>query len=387
MKVNGKKKRRGLGLCMSGGGFRATLFHAGALVRLNELAVLPALDFVSSVSGGSIAAGILASRWGALSFEDDVAINFEDTFLNVVLEFCRGVVDAPCIAKGLLSPSSSVADHVARTYDRQLFHGATLQDLPDKPRFVFCASNLSTGSLFRFSKRYLADYRLGRVYEPRIPLATAVAASSAFPPPLSPLRLDLRGMTFECTPPLAHEFRRLRSRAVLTDGGVYDNHGLEPLIKRCRTVLVSDGGAPWGVSPAGFGNWYTQIKRVAYTTDNQVRALRRRDLIGRFKASALADSAGLGPSHELREQTALCGAYWSLTSDVRPLPASRPIAFDRRRQMELAAIGTRLRGTGERDAVDLVNWGYLSADANLRSFYDFLLPEPKGLPLDQSRRP
>jgi NTE family protein len=34
-----------------------------------------------------------------------------------------------------------------------------LRALPDRPRFIFCSSNLTTGSLFRFSKRYIADYR------------------------------------------------------------------------------------------------------------------------------------------------------------------------------------------------------------------------------------
>jgi len=42
------------GLALSGGGFRATLFHLGAFWRLNELGYLPNLDRVSSVSGGSI---------------------------------------------------------------------------------------------------------------------------------------------------------------------------------------------------------------------------------------------------------------------------------------------------------------------------------------------
>jgi NTE family protein len=32
-------------------------------------------------------------------------------------------------------------------------------------------------------------------------------------------------------------------KLVLTDGGVYDNLGIEPVWKRYRTLLVSDGGA------------------------------------------------------------------------------------------------------------------------------------------------
>src|SRR5882762_1103626 len=51
-----------IGLALSGGGFRATLFHLGAIRRLHELGVLSKLTTVSSVSGGSILNGFLASR-------------------------------------------------------------------------------------------------------------------------------------------------------------------------------------------------------------------------------------------------------------------------------------------------------------------------------------
>ena len=57
------RQRAGLALCLSGGGYRAMVFHAGALQQLNELGYLPRLDFVSSVSGGSLAAGVLALAW------------------------------------------------------------------------------------------------------------------------------------------------------------------------------------------------------------------------------------------------------------------------------------------------------------------------------------
>jgi NTE family protein len=56
----------GIGLALSGGGFRATLFHCGALWRLSELGYLQRLARVSSVSGGSITAGQLALKWAAL---------------------------------------------------------------------------------------------------------------------------------------------------------------------------------------------------------------------------------------------------------------------------------------------------------------------------------
>ena len=67
-----KTARLGIGLCLSGGGYRATLFHLGGLRRLNELGILARDDFrtVTSVSGGSITAAWLAT---ALARNPDLA--------------------------------------------------------------------------------------------------------------------------------------------------------------------------------------------------------------------------------------------------------------------------------------------------------------------------
>src|SRR5207302_2179479 len=65
----GKQPQKGIGLCLSGGGYRAMLFHLGALWRLNELGYLPKLARVSSVSGGSITAGVLGMHWKKLAFD------------------------------------------------------------------------------------------------------------------------------------------------------------------------------------------------------------------------------------------------------------------------------------------------------------------------------
>ena len=67
--LGGGKLEDGIGLCLSGGGFRAMLFHLGCFVRLNELGLLPRLERVASVSGGSIAAGALAVAWPELEFD------------------------------------------------------------------------------------------------------------------------------------------------------------------------------------------------------------------------------------------------------------------------------------------------------------------------------
>lgn len=95
---------------------------------------------------------------------------------------------------------------------------ATPRDLPAEPRFIINATNLESGALFRFSRRYAADWRVGRIEAPAIRLATAVAASSAFPPVLSPFELDLRHADWETVP---NELitPAYRGKLSLSDGG------------------------------------------------------------------------------------------------------------------------------------------------------------------------
>ena len=49
-----KSSEHGLGLCLSGGGFRASFYHIGVLARMAELGMLKHVEVISTVSGGSI---------------------------------------------------------------------------------------------------------------------------------------------------------------------------------------------------------------------------------------------------------------------------------------------------------------------------------------------
>src|SRR5207253_396963 len=139
--------------------------------------------------------------------------------------------------------------------------------------------NVQSGALWRFMKPYMRDYRVGEVRNPETPLAVAVAASSAFPPVLSPLRLRLKSSDF--TPNSGLDLQRppFTTNVRLTDGGVYDNLGLETAWKRCRTVLVSDAGAPFRADDRPASDWLRHARRVLTLVDNQVRSLRKRQLI------------------------------------------------------------------------------------------------------------
>lgn len=363
----------GIGLALSGGGFRAMLFHAGSLLRLNELGLLSKVDRVASVSGGSITAGLLAAAWDKLGppEPDGSFARFRELVLDPLVGFSHEKLDVMNALTGLL-PFTSASEEVAESYDDLLFKGVTLQDIPDQPRFVFCATNLQTGVLWRFSKPYAGDYVIGFIPSPTIRLAEAVAASSAFPPILSPMTLELDPSEFRDWPSRPGETplkdrHAYRHEIMLTDGGVYDNHGMEPIVKRYMTLLVADGGAPFARTPDVASDWLRQLRRVLDLTDNQVRALRRRDLVSRFKAGNAAFDAGTLGAGDVRTFERL-GAYWGIDTD--PSAALAPagcLPCQPARVDPLAAVSTRLSDLGHETTLRLVNWGYAICDRSVRT--------------------
>jgi NTE family protein len=342
----------GIALCLSGGGYRAMLFHLGALLRLNELGVLPKLARISSVSGGSITAGFLGLKWRNLAFDaNGVSPVFQQEVVAPIRGLAERTLDEGAILSGILSPGS-ISDKVAKAYQKHLFGNATLQDLPpDPPRFVINATSVQSGALFRFSRPFAADYRVGQILNPRIELAVAVAASSAFPPVLSPLRMELNPAVW--APASGQPSEDLHkepylSEVVLTDGGVYDNLGLETAWKRYKTILVSNGGGKMQAEPDPHGDWARHALRVNDIIDNQVRSLRARQVIGSFEAGERQ------------------GAYWGIRTDIRDYELPDCLSCDFGKTTSLANTPTRLKQLDDVVQERLINWGYAVCDAAMR---------------------
>jgi NTE family protein len=359
----------GIGLCLSGGGYRAMLFHLGTLRRLNELGYLARIARYSSVSGGSITAGALAARWAELHFDaEGRAINFDDLVLERLRGLARVTIDRAAVARGLFS-RGSIGDRVAAAYREHLFDAMTLQDLapdPPNPRFVFNATNLQSGVLWRFSRPYMWDYRVGKVANPQVPLATAVAASSAFPPVLSPVVLNLQADDF--VPGSGDSLQKppYVTRVVLTDGGVYDNLGLETVWKRYRTVLVSDGGGRMEPEERPARLWPAQLQRVVSVIDSQVRSLRKRQTIEGFVG-------------KIRE-----GTYWGIGTDILHYQLKSALPCPKKQTDALAAIPTRLAKLDDVQQERLINWGYAVCDAAMRTHVERAAPAPPDFPFPGS---
>jgi len=340
----------GIALCLSGGGYRAMLFHVGSLWRLNQAGLLPKLDRISSVSGGSITSGVLGINWHNLGFDSHgVGQKFEELLVKPVRTLASHTIDVGAILGGIFT--GSVAHRMADAYRKYLFGHKTLQDLPDRPRFVLNATNVQSKALWRFSKPYMRDYHVGEVKNPQVELAVAVGASSAFPPVLSPVELDLNESDF--TPNSGLDLQRppFTTQVVLTDGGVYDNLGLETAWKRYKTVLVSDAGGVYGVEEDPKRDWFSHTKRVMDLIDNQVRSLRKRQVVGSF------------------ERGERSGAYWGIWTDITHYGLSDALPCPKDKTQKLANTPTRLEGMESDLQQRLINWGFAVCDAAIRRHY------------------
>jgi NTE family protein len=369
----GEVRRRGVALCLSGGGYRAMLFHLGVLWRLNEAGYLPRLDLISSVSGGSITAGVLGLAWRNLRFNGvGQAVNFEGRVVRPVRRLAGKTIDIWAVLLGLVGPGTA-GDYIAHAYQRYLFGRRTLQDLPaygHGPLFVINASNLQSGVLWRFSRAYTWDYRVGKIGNPQIKLSVAVAASSAFPPFLSPIVLRYKDSDYVPKSGLDLQRPSYTTRVYLTDGGVYDNLGLEPAWKSYATLLVSDGGARLSEEERPNTDWPRHVLRIFSLTDNPVRSLRKRQLMHLYLLGA--------------RQGGATGAYWGIRSHIRRYGLKDALPCPLEQTTRLARLPTRLAAIDNPAQERLINWGYAVCDAAMRRRVDVLMRKPLGFPYPAS---
>jgi NTE family protein len=255
----GRVKKR-IGLAMSGGGFRAAAFHLGVMRKLQSLGLLDKIDLLSCVSGGSIAGAFVAVNWSNADKLERL-----DSYLRT-----RSIAVASVIG-GMLDPFETRLDKLASAYDRDLFHDATLKDLAAGPRLYLNATNLATGNMFFFVAggglaEEMGEHELGVVPAPDFKVSRAVAASSAFPPVFPPLRLE------------ADVYAHVGAveYVTLTDGGVYDNMGVNPVVRLRAAldyVIVSDGGKPFAIDERPTDSGAIVLKASLGIMMEQIRGL------------------------------------------------------------------------------------------------------------------
>ena len=356
-----RAQRHGIGLCLSGGGFRATLFHLGALRRLNELGILGQLRTISSVSGGSVTAAHIAATVPWPLTTPMTRAQWESRVAAPLRAFTARNLRTGALAKRLLPwhwfHSSTAVEAMAARF-RERLTPITLAELPERPNFIFCATDMAFGVDWVFERERMGDYQAGYIQPPPAdwPVGAAVAASACFPPVFNPLPMHFAPARYTGGHAPAGAARDAAlSDLRLTDGGDYDNLGLEPVWDDHAVVLSSDGGSTFEFAPDE--NLFSRIQRYVSIVENQARALRKRWLISSFIANVMD------------------GTYWGVASARGSYDPDDTIGYSKALARDVIdTIRTDFDAFSEAEAAVLENHGYLLADIAIRRHVRALLP-------------
>ena len=288
-----------IGLALSGGGFRAALFHIGVLARLAESGLLKYVEVISCVSGGSIIGAYYYLHLKNLLEKKPDAEITDESYVGIVkkieAEFLENInsnlrlgifsdlkyawrigarddytrtermaelyeqaLYAPLLTKKKSGPYITMKDLIIEPFDKEKFNIRTdnATRAHKVPMLVLNATSLNTGHCWQFTASWMGEppgfinnehdarpaYR--RMYYDEAPqpynklrLATAVAASSCVPGLFAPVRFE----------GLYAAGRTLQ----LVDGGVFDNQGINTLLEQeCNVLLISDASGQMGAEDA-----------------------------------------------------------------------------------------------------------------------------------------
>jgi predicted acylesterase/phospholipase RssA len=205
-----------IGLAISGGGSRSANFAAACMFQLQRLGLLQRVDYISSVSGGSLPAAYYCTHGYDEWNPGDVQRKLSHPFAS------DGIAQSllPWNSAALMFTAYDRTDLLADTFTDVLFsrggRALTYADLrDDRPRLLVNATDLQSGRRFVFSDESFDEINSDLA---AFPIARAVAASSAVPVLLHQLTLKDHSTTIG-------QFRHL------VDGGVSDNTGAQTLVE------------------------------------------------------------------------------------------------------------------------------------------------------------
>lgn len=285
--ADGNRRPR-IGLCLSGGGFRAALFGLGVLRYLAEAGRLQDVVAISAVSGGSITAALLADRWPDLEGERFRVRGFEK---HIAAPLLTAVTERNLRNRGMAAWTVTrvvprrrrIGGAIGATIARHTLRTRFVAKLPAGVQVILTATDLVSGRAFRMSREFIGGWEFGyAATPPRLTLGTAIAASTAVPFLFPPVQLRTDGLGFKHTVP---------AKLALVDGGVYDNLGLEWFqgwdrgrpegARPADFIIAVDASAPLLAEPKRYG-WVASLKRSQEAQYAQTRASRVRWFVGQL---------------------------------------------------------------------------------------------------------
>lgn len=306
-----------IALSLSGGGFRATLFHLGVIRAFAESGLLPSVTQVCSVSGGSVLAAHLLLNWPEYcpvgGFSSDAFDRACAPIMRTVRSNVRGSIQhrwpywtaarmtllivkraASVLSKGLSNGLDDAMGRLTATaslerhFRSALFKSTPLRELGSnsvaagapKPRLWILATNMTGNSPCYFDQegfRFTLDER--KFGADQITVAEAVSASAAFPGFFPAVALRHRRIQYTAEP-LAHDAH------FIADGGIRDNLGGEGVVAQqarfhgADHLVISDasGLVTWDTT-ARMGFAFGTASRTIELLSGRATELGRDDLM------------------------------------------------------------------------------------------------------------
>jgi NTE family protein len=125
---------------------------------------------------------------------------------------------------------------------------------------------------------------------------------------------------------------------------------------------VSDGGGQMQPEGKPKKDWARHALRINGLIDNQVRALRKRQVVGSFQA---------------KERK---GTYWGIRRHVADYGLADALDCPPEKTLILANLQTRLKRLDRTTQERLINWGYAICDTGMRKWVLLGVAKPASLP-------
>jgi NTE family protein len=245
-----------------------------------------------------------------------------------------------------------------------------LSQMPERPSFIFGATDAVFAARWTFEKTRVGDYQVGYVSPPpeEWTVARAVAASIALQPFFGAMRFRLHPDQLTGGKYMGEDRDKLISKIKLFNGLHYDHLAVEPVWRQHEVVLVSDGGSRVRPSPVvrGFLQDIARFMDISYAQND---AMRKGWLLSNFASNILQ------------------GTYWSVTRNVREYEPGAGTGYSQAFvERYLSSLRSDLIRIEPEELRVLENHGYLMADVGMRrrdaSFFearkaDLALPFPE----------
>jgi NTE family protein len=372
---------------LSGGGFRASVFHLGVIARLACEDQLENVILLSTVSGGSLCAGLVYAlngfEWpGSQVFLERIEPRARQLITSIDMQgqLIRRVLGT------FWTLLETRADDLSTLLKKNWNVTASLKDLPSTPRWMINATCYETGKNWRFERFRMGDYMFGYTNDTDVPLSDAMAASAGFPGLIGALNFNTGGRQWfqyqdnsDAIQKLAlpEEEQRWTKVSIqpkyptvhLWDGGVYDNHGLEGIhnfetgwSKRFGFLIVSDAAGRSGEEIYRKG--IPAIMRLSTgIMMNQVRSLRTRAILERLQNHKMEDQG------VFLQMGHTCQNILKNSNHLDWLPAFQAGAMPEADVMKAFNTPTTIRKLTIEEYECLYQHGYEVANTTLHAYY------------------